>query len=96
MSRRSREMCSEPNRFSMVRLNGPNKEKTRKFFNELNLENLEIYFDPEFGLSKKFKLRGIPTTILLNKDGNEFGRIMGEFDFGEENFINLLKSKANF
>ena len=46
-------------------------------------------------LAKKFKLIGMPTTVLLNKDGNEFGRIMGEFDFSEENFINLLKSKAN-
>ena len=74
-----------------INLERPNKEKTRKFFNELNLENLEIYFDPEFGLSKKFKLRGIPTTILLNKDGNEFARIIGKIDFYDIKFQKWLK-----
>ena len=33
--------------------------------------------------------------VLLDKNGNEFGRIMGEFDFSEKNFLNLLKNKAN-
>ena len=53
------------------------------------------YVDPKLDLAKKFKLIGMPTTVLLDKDGNEFGRIMGEFDFGEKNFLNLLKDKAN-
>ena len=35
------------------------------------------------------------TVSLLDKNGNEFGRIMGEFDFSEKNFLNLLKNKAN-
>ena len=36
----------------------------------------------------------MPTTVLLDKDGNEFGRIMGEFDFNDKSFINLLKEKG--
>ena len=38
----------------------------------------------------------MPTTILLDKDGNEFGRIMGEFDFDEKNFLDFLKIKLIF
>ena len=41
--------------------------------------------------AKKFGLRGLPTTILLNKDGLEFARIIGSIDFNEENFIDWLK-----
>ena len=37
----------------------------------------------------------MPTTVLLDKDGNEFGRIMGEFDFNDKNFVNYLKKKIN-
>jgi len=37
----------------------------------------------------------MPTTILLNKDGNEFGRIMGEFDYNEKSFKNFLKDQIN-
>ena len=55
-----------------VNLEKPNKDKTTKFYQDLNLKSLKIYFDPEFELTKQFKLRGVPTTILLNKEGNEF------------------------
>ena len=37
----------------------------------------------------------MPTTVLLDKDGNEFGRIMGEFDFKEKNFLNFLRNKSS-
>ncbi len=42
--------------------------------------------------TKKFSLRGLPTTILLNKDGLEFARIIGSIDFVDKKFIEWLKS----
>jgi len=36
-------------------------------------------------------MRGVPTSILIDKKGKEFGRIIGEVDFLDEDFINLLK-----
>ena len=50
----------------------PNKKKTSQFFKDLNIQKLKIYFDPEFQLAKQFKIRGVLTAILLNKNGNEF------------------------
>ena len=32
------------------------------------------------------------TTILFNKDGEEFARIIGSIDFDDENFIGWLKT----
>ena len=43
-------------------------------------------------LAKKFALRGVPTTILFNKQGKEFARIIGSIDFNNEDFINWLKT----
>ena len=74
-----------------INLEKPNRKKTRKFFDDLNIKNLEIYFDPEFKLVKTLKLRGVPTTILLNKQGNEFARIIGEIDFYDKKFIRWLR-----
>ena len=74
-----------------INLEKPNKEKTNLFFESLNIKNLNIYFDPEFKLVKSFNMRGIPTSILINKKGKEFGRIIGEVDFFEDSFVNLLK-----
>ena len=67
-------------------------EKASNFFEDLQIKNLELYFDSSITLAKKFGLRGIPTSILFNKDGEEFARIVGSIDFQDENFINWLKN----
>ena len=67
-------------------------EKSSKFFNELQIKNLKIYFDPSINLTKKFGLRGIPTSILINKDGLEFARIIGSIDFEDNEFIEWLSN----
>ena len=69
-----------------------NLEKSSKFFNDLQIKNLRIYFDPSINLTKKFGLRGIPTSILINKDGFEFARIIGSIDFENKEFIEWLSS----
>jgi len=64
---------------------------SKNFFKKLSIQNLEIYFDAPITLAKKFSLRGVPTTIIFNKDGKEFARIIGSIDFSNEEFINWLK-----
>ena len=65
-------------------------DKSLNFFKELEIKNLKIYFDSPITLAKKFGLRGIPTTILLNKNGSEFARIVGSIDFNDKKFIEWL------
>ena len=64
--------------------------KSKIFFKELNIKNLDIYIDAPITLAKKFSLRGVPTTILFNKEGKEFARIIGSIDFSDQEFINWL------
>ena len=71
-----------------------NLEKSLSFFKNLKIKNLKIYFDETMSNAKKFSLRGLPTTILLNKDGLEFARIIGSIDFKDKEFIQWL-SKYN-
>ena len=66
--------------------------KVSYFFEDLKIKNLEIYYDSSINLVKKFGLRGIPTSILINKDGFEFARVIGSIDFGDKNFIKWLSS----
>ena len=65
--------------------------KSEIFFKELDIQSLNIYFDSTITLAKKFTLRGVPTTIIFNKEGREFARIIGSIDFDNEEFINWLK-----
>jgi thiol-disulfide isomerase/thioredoxin len=73
-----------------VNMEEPNKLKTKKFFSDINIKNLEIYFDRNLNFVKEFNLRGVPTTVLLNKKGEEFARIIGEVDFNDEKFLKWL------
>ena len=67
-------------------------KKVDIFFRDLNIKNFEPYFDAPTTLAKTFSLRGVPTTILLDKDGKEFSRIIGSIDFDDKNFIEWLKT----
>jgi len=74
-----------------VNMEQPNKLKTKNFFTVLNIKNLEIFFDSDLNFVKEFKLRGVPTTVLINKKGEEFARIIGEVNFQDKNFLKWLK-----
>ena len=69
----------------------PNKLKVRDFFRSIDVVSLDTYYDPDFKLVKQFKMRGLPTSILIDKNGDEFGRVIGEVDFVSKDFINLIK-----
>jgi thiol-disulfide isomerase/thioredoxin len=73
-----------------INIGKDNLKKALEFFEDLEITNLNIYFDNPSTLAKTFSLRGVPTSILINKDGYEFARIMGSIDFNDKNFIKWL------
>jgi thiol-disulfide isomerase/thioredoxin len=75
-----------------INIGKENLKKSKLFFEDLNIKNLDIYFDNPITLARDFTLRGVPTTILFNKTGKEFARIIGSIDFKEEEFINWIAS----
>jgi len=75
-----------------INIGQENFEKTSNFFEDLKIENLRVYFDSPITLAKKLGLRGIPTTILVNKDGLEFARIVGSINFNDKRFVEWLKN----
>ena len=75
---------------------GPKDQlKTKIFFRSLEIKNLSIFFDSENKLVNLFRLRGIPTTIILNSDKNEVARIIGAVDVSDERFIKWIESVSD-
>ena len=74
-----------------INIGKENLDKVNKFFLDLNIKNFNPYFDPPKTLAKMFSLRGVPTSILINKKGQEFARIIGSIDFEDKNFIDWIK-----
>tara|TARA_B110000902_G_C14277311_1_gene575388 strand:- start:2031 stop:2540 length:510 start_codon:yes stop_codon:yes gene_type:complete len=75
-----------------INIGKDNLKKSNIFFEDLNIKNLDIYFDNPLTLAKDLALRGVPTTILFNKEGKEFARIIGSIDFNEEEFLDWISS----
>ena len=75
-----------------INIGKDNLKKSKKFFTDLNIKNLNIYFDNDITLAKDLALRGVPTTILFDKEGKEFARIIGSIDFKDKEFVKWLSN----
>ena len=69
-----------------------NLDKAEKFFEDLEIKNLKLYYGESVKLANEFSLIGLPTTILINKNGEEFARILGSVDFEDKKFIEWLRN----
>ena len=49
----------------------------RKFLKDNNIAGLALYADPTARVGTELKVIGMPTTILINAEGRELGRLIG-------------------
>ena len=86
------KLLSEFNDVDIIPINigGDTYEKSKEFFEDYNINNLEIFFGSGREFSEKFQIRGLPTTILVDKNGYEFARIVGYTDLGNKSFLDWL------
>lgn len=74
-------------KFEVVALSLDRKgaEASQKFLDETKAENLKLYIDKSAKQGTVLKIVGMPTTILIDKEGRELGRLAGpaEWDSGE-------------
>ncbi len=75
-----------------INMEEKNLIKTEKFYEDLKIKNLNIYFDQGLKLVKVFALRGVPTTVIFNKKKEMIARISGSIDFEDKKFISWLNS----
>ncbi len=75
-----------------INMEEKNLNNIDKFYKDLNIKNLNTYFDDGLKLVKVFALRGVPTTIILNEKKEMVARISGSIDFADEKFISWLNS----
>lgn len=59
--------------------------KAAAFLNEIGVKNLTTYIDPSIKAARKLGALGLPVTLLLNRKGDEIGRLTGpaEWDSAE-------------
>ncbi|PHZ84375.1 TlpA family protein disulfide reductase [Paremcibacter congregatus] len=52
-------------------------DASRKFLDDIGVEQLTLYYDEKGILARKMKAIGYPSTILINKAGQQFGLLTG-------------------
>jgi thiol-disulfide isomerase/thioredoxin len=65
--------------------------KVPAFYQRYGIKNLGVYVDPTGQTMFTLKLRGLPTSILLDHQGQEIGRIEGEVDWSSPTTLAFLE-----
>jgi thiol-disulfide isomerase/thioredoxin len=61
------------------------------FYEELGLEALAIYVDSSTRATRALGALGLPTTLLLDRDGNEIGRLLGPAEWDSPATVAFLR-----
>lgn len=67
-------------------------EASKKFLDDVKAKSLKLYVDPTAKQGLALKLVGMPTTILVDKDGREVGRLAGAAEWDSEDAKKLIQS----
>ena len=71
-----------------------NREGNRTTLAQLSGDVLDFYFDPSFGVALDAAARGMPTTILYDRNGEEKARLAGGADWSSDEAIALVRAIA--
>ena len=61
------------------------------FYAELGIEILPIYVDETGEVQRALNVLGLPTTLLLDRDGNEIGRLLGPAEWDSPEMVGFLR-----
>ncbi|MAU44509.1 MAG: redoxin [Yangia sp.] len=63
-----------------------------EFFAEIGVDNLPLHRDPGSKLSREMAVLGLPVTVILNPEGQEVARLMGDAEWDSENARAVLSA----
>ena len=66
-----------------------------EFLSKNGASNLNHFFDKEMKIFKALKLRGVPTTIIVDQNSYVISKHEGILEWGEDEIINKIKSLFN-
>ncbi|HJQ55292.1 MAG TPA: TlpA disulfide reductase family protein [Vineibacter sp.] len=81
LDRLARKLGNE--RFAVVALSldGPSRPKVEPFIRSRNLEQLRVFFDTQKKSYAALDIIVLPTTVLIDAEGREIGRLQGDAEW---------------
>ena len=62
------------------------------FIEKLGLKSIKFYLDPKSGAERAFKVQGLPTSFVIDREGNVLGRVEGAAEWDSPKLLETLKS----
>ncbi|WP_417526185.1 TlpA family protein disulfide reductase [Marinovum sp.] len=63
-----------------------------RFFESIDVDNLPLHRDPDQAIARGLGVFGLPTTVILDRDGHEIARLEGEADWSSESAKAILQA----
>jgi thiol-disulfide isomerase/thioredoxin len=63
------------------------------FYEELGLRQLGIYLDPSGKAPRELNALGIPTTLLIDREGKEVGRLLGPAEWDSPEMADFIRGQ---
>lgn len=67
-------------------------EAITKFYAEVGVKHLAIYLDSSTEAASTLGAVGLPTTLLIDRDGREIGRLVGPAEWDSSDMIAFIRS----
>ncbi|SLN21280.1 Thiol:disulfide interchange protein TlpA [Roseovarius litorisediminis] len=64
----------------------------KKFFDEIGVSNLPLHRDPQSALAREMGVFGLPITVLLDKNGMEIGRLLGDAEWNSDSAQSIIQA----
>ncbi|WP_291837351.1 TlpA disulfide reductase family protein [Limimaricola sp.] len=63
-----------------------------RFFDEIGVKNLPRYMDPQQQIARKAGILGLPVTLIVDRQGQEVGRLQGDADWSSDSAKAILSA----
>lgn len=74
-----------------VSVDNKSVQEIEVFYDKLKVKHLPILIDQKRSYSQN-DIMGLPSTLILNKEGQEVGRVVGAIDWDSQQVIDYLKA----
>ena len=68
--------------------------EVKDFYDDYKIDNLPIYLDNKNQGFNILQIKALPTTLIIDKNGNEVARILGQINWNSDNVIDYLNNLA--
>jgi hypothetical protein len=63
----------------------------KEFYGKTGVSHLKVFVDPTMRAQSDLGIIGLPTTLVIDRDGRERGRLVGPAEWDDEAAVDLVR-----